>query len=307
MDKFREIIKKQWPSQDFDHLGLAIFNLKEGSFETLSFHDGVEKEIPDFYYDLASLTKILTMGALALKEPKLFEGSKRLLLEHRGGLPAWAILGKKSWRDTVTRFPIKESETKYSDLSMLRLMLMIEEETGKDLQDLTSFYWDSDLKFWKDLPESARCPDTGFRHKAVINAEVNDDNCFKINRFCSHAGLFGTLKGLTQSVLNLHQEVDLMKSLDCLYKEKKDRFIMGWDTVGDPSDTLAGPGCPERTVGHLGFTGTSLWFDIDSGRGWILLTNATKKYWYHRKGLHELRKSLGTMVWEGVKSEKNKN
>ncbi len=287
----------QWPAQDFDHLGLAIFSLKDQTYELCEFHQGEEKNIPGFYFDLASLTKALTMGALAAKESSLFSGEKKLLLEHRGGLPAWAILGKKSWFETVNRFDINESETVYSDLSMLRLMLILEKETGKTLKELSSFYWDDEMCFWKDLPDGAICPDTGFRNRSVINGEVNDDNCFKINRFCSHAGLFGTLEGLTKSLLNLEKEVGLLSFMKDSLAREHHRFVWGWDTVSDPNNTLAGQGATKSTFGHLGFTGTSMWIDAETGKGWALLTNVTRRYWFHRKGLNELRKSLGQMVW----------
>jgi len=297
-DELKKTIQLLWPYQDFDHLGLAVFSLKDQSYDLCEFHQGEEKIIPHFYFDLASLTKPLTMGALAAKDSKLFSGEKRLLLEHRGGLPAWAILGKKSWQNTVERFEIKESDTVYSDLSMLRLMLILERETGKSLQELTSFYFDEEMCFWKELPEDALCPDTGFRNKRVINGEVNDDNCFKINRFCPHAGLFATLEGLTKSLLNLEKEVGRLSFMRNELEQPHERFVWGWDTVSDPQNTLAGRGAPEKTFGHLGFTGTSLWIDADSRKGWILLTNATRKYWYHRKGLNELRKSLGELIWK---------
>ena len=296
-DEVKHTILKSWPSQDFDHLGMAIFNLKEQSFELCEFHQGEEKTIAHFYYDLASLTKPFTMGALAAKSPELFEGDKLLMLEHRAGIPAWAILGRSDWDKTVSRFKVKESGPVYSDLSMLKLMLLLEKETGRDFKSLCDFYWDSELCFWKDLPDLAITPDTGFRKGAVINGEVNDDNCFKINRFCSHAGLFGTLSGTTKSLLRLEEETGLTSFISEKFKSHQGRFIWGWDTVSDPQNTLAGIGAPKHTFGHLGFTGTSVWIDSNSGKGWLLLTNATRKYWYHRKGLNELRKSLGAIVW----------
>jgi len=296
-DKLKKTIELLWPYQDFDHLGVAVFSLKEQSFDLCEFHQEEEKSIPHFYFDLASMTKSLTMGALAVKNPRLFTGDKRLLLEHRAGLPAWAILGKKGWRDTLEHFEINQSQVLYSDLSMLRLMLILERETGKSLQELSSFYFDKEMCVWKELPEDALCPDTGFRNKKVINGVVNDDNCFKINRFCPHAGLFATLGGVTQSLLNLEREVGLLKFMSGELDKPHDRFVWGWDTVSDPQETLAGRGAPVKTFGHLGFTGTSMWIDTDSGRGWILLTNATKKYWYHRKSLNQLRQDLGALIW----------
>ncbi len=298
-DSARKIILASWPAQDFDHLGLCFFNLKSGEKDFLEFHQGVEQSLENFYFDLASVTKAMTMGALATMNPSLFEGDKRLLLEHRGGLPRWAILGKKSWQETVLKFPIKDSSTEYSDLSMLRLMLMIEEQEGKNLKDLVSGYWHKELCFWKDMPAHAICPDTGFRQREVINGEVNDDNCFKINRFCSHAGLFGTLTGTIESLFNLENQYGLLKHMSRSFKESRvERYLYGWDTVEDPSVSLAGVGCPSHTFGHLGFTGTSVWIDADSGKGWCLLTNSTKKYWYHRQELTKLRQSLGALLWQ---------
>lgn len=298
-EKAREIILASWPRQDFDHLALCYFDLTKDESMSLEFHQGIEKTLKNFYFDLASVTKVLTMGALACMNPKLFIGDKRLLLEHRGGLPRWAILGKKSWQETVTKFSIKESQTEYSDLSMLRLMLIVEEETGRPLKELVDSYWHNELVFWKDLPEDALCPDTGFRQGAVVNGEVNDDNCFKINRFCSHAGLFATPEGLLESLKNLEKKHKLLSYMKEAFKnEKKDRYLFGWDTVEDSNNTLAGPGCPPMTFGHLGFTGTSVWMDAESGRGWFLLTNSTKKYWFNRKELTAIRHQLGSLLWK---------
>jgi len=80
-----------------------------------------------------------------------------------------------------------------------------------------------------------------------------------------------------------------------------DRYLLGWDTVKDNSNTLAGIGAPQNTFGHLGFTGTSIWIDATSGWGWLLLTNGTKKYWYNRDQLNSLRKNIGQILWKSLK------
>ena len=52
-----------------------------------------------------------------------------------------------------------------------------------------------------------------------------------------------------------------------------DRAI-GFDIPGaDPTQRAAGPYFSPRSVGHLGFTGTSFWLDLDSGQMVVLLTN----------------------------------
>ena len=48
----------------------------------------------------------------------------------------------------------------------------------------------------------------------------------------------------------------------------------GFDTPGaDPTTRAAGRYFSPRSVGHLGFTGTSFWLDLDSGQMVVLLTN----------------------------------
>ena len=178
---------------------------------------------------------------------------------------------------------------------------MLEDLSKNDFQRLCSFYWDKELVFWKEMPKNAVCPDTGFRKGKAVNGEVNDDNCFKINRYCSHAGLFATHSGLTKSLMNLQKQVDLLNHMKALFLEAPtNRYLKGWDTVSDASDTLAGNGAPSMTFGHLGFTGTSVWIDAESGKGWSLLTNATKKFWYNRTEINKLRKQLGALLWKSL-------
>ena len=49
---------------------------------------------------------------------------------------------------------------------------------------------------------------------------------------------------------------------------------LGFDTPGpDPASRAAGRFFSPTSVGHLGFTGTSFWLDLDSGQMVVLLTN----------------------------------
>jgi CubicO group peptidase (beta-lactamase class C family) len=53
---------------------------------------------------------------------------------------------------------------------------------------------------------------------------------------------------------------------------KNPSFALGWDTPS-PTRSLAGTLFSPRTVGHLGFTGTSVWWDLEKNCHVILLTN----------------------------------
>ena len=64
------------------------------------------------------------------------------------------------------------------------------------------------------------------------------------------------------------------------------RFGLGWDKPTPPSQ--AGQYFSSRSFVHLGFTGTSLWIDLDAGIAITLLTNRT---WPDRsnQSIRELR------------------
>jgi CubicO group peptidase (beta-lactamase class C family) len=82
------------------------------------------------------------------------------------------------------------------------------------------------------------------------------------------------------------------------YLEPKHRFVNGWDRAQDLENTLAGTGCSEHTFGHLGFTGTSIWIDPVKKLGHVILSNATKLYWYDKQDLNNFRRLIGQRIWQ---------
>lgn len=289
--------------QDFDSIAIAAIDFKTNQYLALEFQNGVRHLEPYLFFDLASLTKALTNSAVRLKYPELFDTKLDLLLNHKAGLPLGGRLSKKGWREFILQYDIKESETLYSDYSSLRTMLELEKKTGKNLKELCSFYFDEELVYWNELPEYALTPMSGMREKKAIHKEVHDDNCFVLNHFVSHAGLFATIDGLAKSLINLNNETSMIQQLQQKFKtfDHHQRFINGFDHPQDLTNTLAGTGCSANTFGHLGFTGTSFWIDSDRAVGHIILTNATQHYWYSRAGLTKIRKELGTQMWEMLK------
>lgn len=288
-------VKKSWANQDFDHLAYALIDFEKEKIESFECVDGIIYDTSNTYFDIASLTKPLTLAAYFHLNPKKLSKTKELLLNHRAGLPAWGRLSCDSWREQILNYDIKDSaSTMYSDFSALRLMLEIEKDESSDMKTLCCGYWDDGLLFWKDLDLSFNCPSTGWRARQDISHVVNDDNCFQINEFCTHAGLFSNIRSLSQSLLNLDKQTNFVSFMN----QKSDhRFLHGWDTVtGDNS--LSGSPIGNNVFGHLGFTGTSIWIDPKLRRGWVLLTNATKNYWFHRVELNKLRRRLGALSWE---------
>ena len=292
---------KELSKQHFDTLAVGVIDFKNNSFESFEISaTNIISPKPYLYYDLASVTKPLTNSATRLKHPEYFNENTMLLLNHMAGLPMGGLLSKKTWREEILAYEIKKSPTLYSDYSSLRCMLEVEKTSGKKLKELCSYYFDPELVHWKSLPEGAFSPEYGIRNKKVVSGEVHDNNCFNIGEFISHAGLFATVDGLCRSLINLNNQVKMIDQLKNEFKthNNDDRYILGFDHVMDPDNTLAGKGASIKTFGHLGFTGTSFWIDTEKNKGSVILTNATQTYWYDKAGLLDLRRTMGEAIWK---------
>ncbi len=298
--------------QNFDCLAVGVVDFSTNKYDCLEMvkypHVIEESLNPILYFDLASVTKPLTMSlAFFLHEGDL-DSKLKLLLNHEGGLPDWGLLSKKSWRNEVSSYKIEKSAPVYSDYSALRFMLEYEKQTQNSIHEIGKKIWDKELVFWKNLPETAVCPPTGFRKGRPIVGEVHDPNAYTIGEFCTHAGLFATINGLCKTLLNFNNECNLVEKMQEAMKKKNSGslFVNGWDTtlprehqrIKNRDASLAGKGCSEFTFGFLGFTGTSIWIDPLLQRGSVILTNGTKNYWYSRSGLNKLRRDLGESIWK---------
>jgi hypothetical protein len=301
MNEIIELSKKFISENDIDAIGVGVIDFAKRTYKAFEFDDLEENSLsktPKVYFDLASLSKPLTNGIGFLDKQNEISQDMKLLLNHRGGLPAWGLLPKKGWEEIIESYPIKESETLYSDYSALRFMLEFNKNLKIDLHDMASKYWHKELLFWKNLDESHKCIQNGFRNGKANIGIVHDPNAFTIDKKVSHAGLFGTITGVCETLLTIESSFELTKLMDKDLSKSDNRFVNGWDRVEDPNNTLAGLGCSDRTFGHLGFTGTSIWIDCVKKTGHVILSNATKNYWYDKTSLNKLRRNLGKLVWE---------
>lgn len=265
----------------FDQLTYGFICFKAKTFES---HNINKTGVVQQYFDLASITKVLTNALCYLVSPKVFTPEMILCLNHRGGLPSWAVLPNIGWKEMIHSYPIKESPTLYSDLSALRVMLEFNESSSQKMEDICRNFWQEDIFYWLDSPYT-----------------VHDPNALWLKTFCSHAGAFASFEGLSKTILRLNEKHDLLKVMkQRMSEDTKNRFVGGWDRVEDLQNTSAGVGCSPFTFGHLGFTGTSLWIDAEKEKAFIVLSNATQHYWYAKKDLMEIRKSLGARFWESL-------
>jgi len=125
-----------------------------------------------------------------------------------------------------------------------------------------------------------RCP---HRHEVNCGA-VNDDNAWAVGGAAGHAGLFSTAREVAaqgQAWLDaLHGRSALLRPETAARFAARDATpgserTLGWDTPSPGGSTLGSRlGRGRRgAIGHLGYTGCSLWIDVDREVVCALLTN----------------------------------
>ena len=117
--------------------------------------------------------------------------------------------------------------------------------------------------------------------KKVLCGQVHDDNAFAAGGVTGHAGLFSSARDIHTIVAKLDRclhgcDSFLPKELVQEFFTKDDSVpgthALGWDTPA-PEKSSSGMHFSPKSVGHLGFTGTSLWWDLEKNCHVILLTN----------------------------------
>jgi CubicO group peptidase (beta-lactamase class C family) len=138
---------------------------------------------------------------------------------------------------------------------------------------------------WLSIPPTEE--DTTLRHRR-IQGEVQDENAWLLGGAAGHAGLFSNVPDLlrfAREILDSGAEPELPNGKPCLFDPATIRHFaqrqgpqgssraLGWDTPSENSSS--GRHFSSRSIGHLGFSGCSLWIDLDAGVAIALLTNRT--------------------------------
>jgi CubicO group peptidase (beta-lactamase class C family) len=253
----------------------------------------------------------------------------RQLLSHGAGFTDWRpfyldlmaydseqrkrVLREQILREPLAYFP--GQETLYSDLGFMILEWIIEEITGMSMRQFVeqSFYQPLSLErtFLSTVPLSmpfkkaffAATQDCPWR-KRVIQGEVDDENAWALGGYSGHAGLFGPAEEV-HVIVNLLREHYLGIRDDYLKPETVRTFFtrqdmvegsdwcLGWDSRAEENSS-AGRYFSRNSVGHTGFTGTSVWMDLDRDTVVVLLTNRVhpnrenEKIKTFRPALHDL-------------------
>ncbi len=128
--------------------------------------------------------------------------------------------------------------------------------------------------------------DSTFRHRR-IQGEVQDENAWVLNGVAGHAGLFSNVPDLLRfagAILGSARPAGSEENA-CVFDPavlerfaqrqppEGNSFALGWDTPSQPSSS--GKHFAQHSIGHLGYSGCSLWIDLDAAVAVVLLTNRT--------------------------------
>jgi CubicO group peptidase (beta-lactamase class C family) len=149
--------------------------------------------------------------------------------------------------------------------------------------------------------------DSTLRHRR-IQGEVQDENAWLLQGVAGHAGLFSNIPDLLRladAILAAKHKIPSVAGKSRLFyaatiaqfaqrqgPEGSSRAL-GWDTPSNNSSS--GHYFSPRSIGHLGFSGCSLWIDLEAGIAVALLTNRT---WPNRQNqlIREVRPAFHDAV-----------
>jgi CubicO group peptidase (beta-lactamase class C family) len=129
----------------------------------------------------------------------------------------------------------------------------------------------------RDFARTEKCPWRG----RVLSGEVHDDNTYAMGGISGHAGLFGTpaaVMTLAETWLKSYEgpkgffDQELVRLFWRRSKVKGSTRALGFDTPSAKGST-SGRYFSRSSVGHTGFSGTSLWIDPVRRLIVVLLTN----------------------------------
>jgi len=225
----------------------------------------------------------------------------RHLLAHSSGLPGYVPLFHAATSPSeivrgCLNLPIQAepgTRAEYSDPGFILLGKAIEALTGESLATFVH----REVAIPLGLTHTGFCPPNFIRHEIPpteedelfrqrqIQGEVQDEHAYVMKGVAGHAGIFSNVPDLlrfSQAILEPDTYTLFRPETVQLFSQRQlplgSSRALGWDT---PSvDSSSGSFFAPESIGHLGYSGCSLWIDRKSGIAIVLLTNRT---WPHRE------------------------
>jgi CubicO group peptidase (beta-lactamase class C family) len=259
------------------------------------------------------------------------------LLGHAAGFPAHLELFRRIWdgdlggapdaRAALTSMamttPLERAPgvaATYSDLGFITLGALLERAGGATLAEL----------FARDVAEPLGLRESGYvdllgprralaappvateldARRGLVEGEVHDENCHAGGGVAGHAGMFAPLddvatfaRAMAGAPAHGAGRITAQVAELCFASSAAPHtsWRLGWDSPSrDPGVSHAGDAWPrDRAVGHLGFTGTSMWIDWARGRWAVLLTNRVHPSRTRPEAalIKDVRRAFGDLAW----------
>ena len=300
---------------------------------------GAEVDPDRTVYDLASLSKVVGTttavmllvedGKMSLDDPAQaylpeFTGYNkdrvtiRHLLTHTSGLPAGSDAGGPTPEEALLRLlrlPLEHApgmHVEYSDVGFVILFAAAERAAGEPLYRLL------DRRVFEPLGMTSttyvmgegclRCAGTSRTRGDAFRGRVHDPISRRLGGISGNAGLFSTAHDVARFAAMMANGGEL-DGVRVLQRGTVRQFTqrqpgtgtraLGWDTPGAPGTGAAGSRVSERSFGHTGFTGTSIWIDPERGTWVVLLANRTYEDVPNR--MQALRRTVHDRVADAVR------
>jgi len=222
----------------------------------------------------------------------------RQLLTHTSGFTAWVPLytkgnSREDRIDLVLKHPLSNepgSTYTYSDLNMITLGVLIERLSGQRQDEFVKEHITEPLNMKDTMynpPASLkdRIAATEYQpwtNRGVVWGDVHDENAWSLDGVAGHAGVFSTAEDLAK-LAHMYLNDGRYGSVQILKPETVNRIVenqipqfpgddhgLGWELAqGWFMDALS----EGSSLGHTGYTGTSIVVNRNNGTIAILLTN----------------------------------
>jgi serine-type D-Ala-D-Ala carboxypeptidase len=247
-------------------------------------------------YKTATLKETFSDHAFFGFTPKLKDMGLRQLLRHEAGLVFWknfycAGTGNRFstkdhifhlLNDAIERASPK-GESVYSDLTIIILGHLLEAEYSLSLESLWLTYIAEDLNLkLQEAPKPSwyfdprDCVPTGYCgiRNRFLQGEVHDENTWAFGGFSGHSGLFGSVLQVRNWLQSfMESRLGHFFTNQCFSEaqlSENSPAALGWRTAKDPANKPFGRGF---AFGHMGFTGTTFWYNPIQNSYAIILTN----------------------------------
>ncbi len=233
----------------------------------------------------------------------------RDLLAHASGLTAYLpffrdYTGRFEFEHAICSLPLEyvpRSQSIYSDLGFILLGFILEDaqpsgpafhgapgaidpsrRLATQFHRLAAFFTAEPLRFSPPRAWRVRTAPTeidSWRGRLLVG-EVHDENTWALGGAAGHAGLFGTAAAVgtfARAVLRtiagelILAQPETMRAFITRADVPGSSRALGWDTMLPTSS--CGTKLSSTSIGHTGFTGTSLWIDWERDLYVVFLTN----------------------------------